>query len=154
MPLAPLLALPLPMPLVLPAAPTLRCGPLLMLLPTRAAEAPVAAADAAPRRSHRLLGQVEDRAGPCCSGPRKAPFCIVTPKWLAFWPGPSPTLARCRLGLPGHPGGSPEAKYTTPARFLNGRRADLWPDEGRGPPLVLIHANFGSLSWDGWWIQG
>jgi pimeloyl-ACP methyl ester carboxylesterase len=44
-----------------------------------------------------------------------------------------------------------EAKYTTPAsRFLNmdGVRVH-YRDEGSGPPLVLIHANFASLlSWD------
>lgn len=44
-----------------------------------------------------------------------------------------------------------EAKYTTPAsRFLNvdGVRVH-YRDEGSGPPLVLLHANFGSLlSWD------
>lgn len=44
-----------------------------------------------------------------------------------------------------------EAKYTTPAsRFLNidGVRIH-YRDEGSGPPLVLIHANFASLlSWD------
>jgi len=46
-----------------------------------------------------------------------------------------------------------EAKYTTPAsRFLNVDGVRLhYRDEGNGPPLVLIHANFGSLlSWDGW----
>ncbi len=46
-----------------------------------------------------------------------------------------------------------EAKYTTPAsRFLNVDGVRIhYRDEGSGPPLVLIHANFGSLlSWDGW----
>lgn len=46
-----------------------------------------------------------------------------------------------------------EARYTTPAsRFLNidGVRMH-YRDEGNGPPIVLIHANFGSLlSWDSW----
>lgn len=46
-----------------------------------------------------------------------------------------------------------EARYTTPAsRFLNidGVRMH-YRDEGSGPPIVLIHANFGSLlSWDSW----
>lgn len=46
-----------------------------------------------------------------------------------------------------------EARYTTPAsRFLNidGVRMH-YRDEGAGPPIVLIHANFGSLlSWDSW----
>jgi pimeloyl-ACP methyl ester carboxylesterase len=46
-----------------------------------------------------------------------------------------------------------EARYTTPAsRFLNVDGVRIhYRDEGSGPPLVLIHANFGSLlSWDGW----
>jgi len=46
-----------------------------------------------------------------------------------------------------------EAKYATPAsRFLNVDGVRIhYRDEGAGPPLVLIHANFGSLlSWDGW----
>ena len=46
-----------------------------------------------------------------------------------------------------------EAKYTTPAsRFLNVDGVRIhYRDEGSGLPLVLIHANFGSLlSWDGW----
>lgn len=46
-----------------------------------------------------------------------------------------------------------EAKYTTPAsRFLNVDGVRIhYRDEGSGPPLVLIHANFGSLlSWDSW----
>ncbi|MEO8443745.1 MAG: alpha/beta hydrolase [Gammaproteobacteria bacterium] len=46
-----------------------------------------------------------------------------------------------------------EAKYTTPAsRFLNVDGVRIhYRDEGTGPPLVLIHANFGNLlSWDGW----
>jgi len=46
-----------------------------------------------------------------------------------------------------------EAKYTTPAsKFLNVDGVRIhYRDEGSGPPLVLIHANFGSLlSWDGW----
>ncbi|MEZ5564718.1 MAG: alpha/beta hydrolase [Gammaproteobacteria bacterium] len=46
-----------------------------------------------------------------------------------------------------------EARYTTsPSRFLNidGVRMH-YRDEGSGPPIVLIHANFGSLlSWDSW----
>jgi pimeloyl-ACP methyl ester carboxylesterase len=45
-----------------------------------------------------------------------------------------------------------EAKYTTPAsKFLNVDGVRIhYRDEGSGPPLVLIHANFGSLlSWDG-----
>lgn len=44
-----------------------------------------------------------------------------------------------------------EAKYTTPAsRFLNVDGVRIhYRDEGNGPPLVLIHANFASLlSWD------
>jgi len=44
-----------------------------------------------------------------------------------------------------------EAKYTTPAsRFLNVDGVRIhYRDEGSGSPLVLIHANFGSLlSWD------
>jgi pimeloyl-ACP methyl ester carboxylesterase len=44
-----------------------------------------------------------------------------------------------------------EAKYTTPAsRFLNVDGVRIhYRDEGSGAPLVLIHANFGSLlSWD------
>lgn len=44
-----------------------------------------------------------------------------------------------------------EAKYTTPAsKFLNVDGVRIhYRDEGSGPPLVLIHANFGSLlSWD------
>jgi len=51
------------------------------------------------------------------------------------------------------PAGALEAKYTTPAsRFLNVDGVRIhYRDEGSGPPLVLIHANFGSLlSWDGW----
>jgi pimeloyl-ACP methyl ester carboxylesterase len=51
------------------------------------------------------------------------------------------------------PAGVLEAKYTTPAsRFLNVDGVRIhYRDEGSGPPLVLIHANFGSLlSWDGW----
>ena len=46
-----------------------------------------------------------------------------------------------------------EAKYTTSAsRFLNVDGVRIhYRDEGTGPVLVLIHANFGSLlSWDGW----
>ncbi len=46
-----------------------------------------------------------------------------------------------------------EARYTTPAsRFLNVDGVRIhYRDEGSGPPLVLIHANFGSLlSWDDW----
>ena len=46
-----------------------------------------------------------------------------------------------------------EAKYTSPAsKFLNVDGVRIhYRDEGSGPPLVLIHANFGSLlSWDGW----
>jgi pimeloyl-ACP methyl ester carboxylesterase len=46
-----------------------------------------------------------------------------------------------------------EARYTTPAsRFLNVDGVRIhYRDEGSGPPLVLIHANFGNLlSWDGW----
>ncbi|MEO7387309.1 MAG: alpha/beta hydrolase [Gammaproteobacteria bacterium] len=46
-----------------------------------------------------------------------------------------------------------EAKYTTPAsKFLNVDGVRIhYRDEGSGPPLVLIHANFGSLlSWDAW----
>lgn len=46
-----------------------------------------------------------------------------------------------------------EARYTTPAsRFLNVDGVRIhYRDEGSGPPLVLIHATFGSLlSWDGW----
>jgi len=46
-----------------------------------------------------------------------------------------------------------EAKYTTAAsKFLNVDGVRIhYRDEGNGPPLVLIHANFGSLlSWDGW----
>ena len=46
-----------------------------------------------------------------------------------------------------------EAKYTTPAsKFLNVDGVRIhYRDEGSGPPLVLIHANFGSLlSWNGW----
>lgn len=46
-----------------------------------------------------------------------------------------------------------EAKYTSPAsRFLNVDGVRIhYRDEGSGPPVVLIHANFGSLlSWDGW----
>ncbi len=46
-----------------------------------------------------------------------------------------------------------EAKYTSPAsRFISidGVRIH-YRDEGRGPVLVLIHANFGNLiSWDPW----
>lgn len=46
-----------------------------------------------------------------------------------------------------------EARYTSPAsRFLNidGVRIH-YRDEGTGPPLVLIHANFSSLlGWDDW----
>ena len=46
-----------------------------------------------------------------------------------------------------------EARYTTPtSRFLNidGVRMH-YRDEGSGPPIVLIHANFGNLlSWDSW----
>jgi len=44
-----------------------------------------------------------------------------------------------------------EAKYATPAsRFLNVDGVRIhYRDEGSGPPLLLIHANFGSLlSWD------
>jgi pimeloyl-ACP methyl ester carboxylesterase len=44
-----------------------------------------------------------------------------------------------------------EGKYTTPAsKFLNVDGVRIhYRDEGSGPPLVLIHANFGSLlSWD------
>jgi pimeloyl-ACP methyl ester carboxylesterase len=44
-----------------------------------------------------------------------------------------------------------EAKYTTPvSRFLNVDGVRIhYRDEGSGPPLVLIHANFASLlSWD------
>ena len=44
-----------------------------------------------------------------------------------------------------------EAKYTTPAsRFLNVDGVRIhYRDEGSGSPLLLIHANFGSLlSWD------
>ena len=44
-----------------------------------------------------------------------------------------------------------EAKYTTPAsRFLNVDGVRIhYRDEGSGPPLVLVHANFASLlSWD------
>lgn len=44
-----------------------------------------------------------------------------------------------------------EAKYTTPAsKFLNVDGVRIhYRDEGSGPALVLIHANFGSLlSWD------
>lgn len=46
-----------------------------------------------------------------------------------------------------------EARYTTPAsRFLNVDGVRIhYRDEGSGQPLVLIHANFGSLlSWDSW----
>ncbi len=46
-----------------------------------------------------------------------------------------------------------EARYTTPAsRFLNVDGVRIhYRDEGSGPTIVLIHANFGSLlSWDGW----
>jgi pimeloyl-ACP methyl ester carboxylesterase len=46
-----------------------------------------------------------------------------------------------------------EAKYTTPAsRFLNVDGVRIhYRDEGSGPPLVLIHANFASLlGWDSW----
>jgi pimeloyl-ACP methyl ester carboxylesterase len=46
-----------------------------------------------------------------------------------------------------------EARYMTPAsRFLNVDGVRIhYRDEGSGPALVLIHANFGSLlSWDGW----
>jgi len=46
-----------------------------------------------------------------------------------------------------------EAKYSTPAsKFLNVDGVRIhYRDEGTGPPLVLIHANFGSLlSWDSW----
>lgn len=46
-----------------------------------------------------------------------------------------------------------EAKYTNSAsKFLNVDGVRIhYRDEGSGPPLVLIHANFGSLlSWDGW----
>ena len=46
-----------------------------------------------------------------------------------------------------------EARYTTSAsRFLNVDGVRIhYRDEGSGPPLVLIHANFGSLlSWDSW----
>lgn len=46
-----------------------------------------------------------------------------------------------------------EARYTTlSSRFLNIDGARIhYRDEGRGPPLVLIHANFASLlSWDAW----
>ncbi len=46
-----------------------------------------------------------------------------------------------------------EARYTTPAsKFLNVDGVRIhYRDEGSGPPLVLIHANFASLlSWDGW----
>jgi pimeloyl-ACP methyl ester carboxylesterase len=49
------------------------------------------------------------------------------------------------------PAGVLEAKYTTPAsRFLNVDGVRIhYRDEGSGPPLVLIHANFASLlSWD------
>jgi len=51
------------------------------------------------------------------------------------------------------PAAALEARYTTPAsRFLNVDGVRIhYRDEGNGPPLVLIHANFGSLlSWDGW----
>jgi len=44
-----------------------------------------------------------------------------------------------------------EAKYTTPAsRFLNVDGVRIhYRDEGSGPPLVMLHANFASLlSWD------
>lgn len=46
-----------------------------------------------------------------------------------------------------------EARYmTTASRFLNVDGVRLhYRDEGNGPPLVLIHANFASLlSWDEW----
>ena len=46
-----------------------------------------------------------------------------------------------------------EAKYTSPAsRFINIDGVRLhYRDEGSGPALVLIHANFGNLiSWDPW----
>lgn len=46
-----------------------------------------------------------------------------------------------------------EAKYLTPAsRFLNVDGVRIhYRDEGSGPPIVLIHANFGSLlGWDDW----
>jgi pimeloyl-ACP methyl ester carboxylesterase len=46
-----------------------------------------------------------------------------------------------------------EAKYTNESsRFLNVDGVRIhYRDEGSGPPLILIHANFGSLlSWDGW----
>lgn len=46
-----------------------------------------------------------------------------------------------------------EARYmTTASRFLNVDGVRLhYRDEGSGPPLVLIHANFASLlSWDEW----
>jgi pimeloyl-ACP methyl ester carboxylesterase len=51
------------------------------------------------------------------------------------------------------PAGVLEARYATPAsRFLNVDGVRIhYRDEGTGPPLVLIHANFGSLlSWDDW----
>lgn len=50
------------------------------------------------------------------------------------------------------PAGVLEAKYMSPAsRFLNVDGVRIhYRDEGSGPPLVLIHANFGSLlSWNG-----
>lgn len=46
-----------------------------------------------------------------------------------------------------------EARYMTPAsKFLNVDGVRIhYRDEGSGPPLVLIHANFASLlSWDDW----
>lgn len=46
-----------------------------------------------------------------------------------------------------------EARYTTPAsRFLNVDGVRIhYRDEGQGPALVLIHANFGNLiGWDPW----
>lgn len=49
------------------------------------------------------------------------------------------------------PAGVLEAKYANPAsRFLNVDGVRIhYRDEGKGPPLVLIHANFASLlSWD------
>lgn len=51
------------------------------------------------------------------------------------------------------PAATLEAKYTTPAsRFLDVDGVRIhYRDEGSGPALVLIHANFGNLiGWDSW----
>jgi pimeloyl-ACP methyl ester carboxylesterase len=51
------------------------------------------------------------------------------------------------------PAATLEARYAAPSsKFLNVDGVRIhYRDEGRGPPVVLIHANFGSLlSWDPW----